>query len=74
MTARIDLVRRLGLPVGPDPAFDELATRMAVSAGFLYGMVNLFLFIRKSLGGAPAESPLRAELADWTRRAREAGM
>ncbi|MFC3352106.1 GAF domain-containing protein [Streptomyces echinoruber] len=43
LTARIDLVRRLGLPVGPDPAFDELATRMAVSAGFLYGMVNLFL-------------------------------
>ncbi|WP_327256956.1 GntR family transcriptional regulator [Streptomyces sp. NBC_01244] len=31
-------------------------------------------FIRKSLGGAPAESPLRAELADWARRAREAGM
>lgn len=31
-------------------------------------------FIRKSLGGSPADSPLRDELADWARRARLAGM
>ncbi|MFD3807534.1 GntR family transcriptional regulator [Streptomyces sp. NPDC058619] len=31
-------------------------------------------FIRRSLGGSPADSPLRDELADWARRARSAGM
>ncbi|MFJ6478838.1 MULTISPECIES: GntR family transcriptional regulator [unclassified Streptomyces] len=31
-------------------------------------------FIRKSLGSAPAESPLHAELTDWARRARDAGL
>ncbi|MEU2394947.1 GntR family transcriptional regulator [Streptomyces sp. NPDC007369] len=31
-------------------------------------------FIRASLGNDPAASPLRAELADWARRARESGM
>ncbi|MCX5300618.1 GntR family transcriptional regulator [Streptomyces sp. NPDC002812] len=42
--------------------------------GLVEAKRGLGTFIRKSLGGAPAESPLRAELADWTRRAREAGM
>ncbi|WP_030711331.1 GntR family transcriptional regulator [Streptomyces sp. NRRL F-2580] len=31
-------------------------------------------FVRRSLGGAPADSPLRVELADWTRRAHAAGL
>ncbi|MCM1972186.1 MULTISPECIES: GntR family transcriptional regulator [unclassified Streptomyces] len=42
--------------------------------GLVEAKRGLGTFIRKSLGGAPAESPLRAELTDWTRRAREAGM
>lgn len=42
--------------------------------GLVEAKRGLGTFIRKSLGGAPAESPLRAELADWARRAREAGM
>ncbi|WP_374778282.1 GntR family transcriptional regulator [Streptomyces sp. NBC_01310] len=31
-------------------------------------------FVRRSLGGSPADSPLRGELADWTRRASAAGL
>ncbi|MFJ3875996.1 GntR family transcriptional regulator [Streptomyces sp. NPDC090077] len=31
-------------------------------------------FIRKSLGGAPADSPFHEELDGWARRARAAGM
>ncbi len=31
-------------------------------------------FVRRSLGGAPADSPLRGELADWARRASAAGL
>ncbi|MFF1415101.1 GntR family transcriptional regulator [Streptomyces sp. NPDC058289] len=42
--------------------------------GLVEAKRGLGTFIRKSLGGAPAESPLRAELADWARRARQAGM
>ncbi|MFD6981992.1 GntR family transcriptional regulator, partial [Streptomyces sp. NPDC059956] len=42
--------------------------------GLVEAKRGLGTFIRKSLGGAPAESPLHAELADWARRAREAGM
>lgn len=42
--------------------------------GLVEAKRGLGTFIRKSLGGAPAESPLRAELGDWARRAREAGM
>lgn len=42
--------------------------------GLVEAKRGLGTFIRKSLGGAPAESPLRAELADWARRAREDGM
>ncbi|MFE9560333.1 GntR family transcriptional regulator [Streptomyces sp. NPDC006487] len=42
--------------------------------GLVEAKRGLGTFIRKSLGGAPAESPLRAELADWARRARDAGM
>ncbi|MFZ3494984.1 GntR family transcriptional regulator [Streptomyces sp. 5.8] len=42
--------------------------------GLVEAKRGLGTFIRKSLGGAPAESPLRTELADWARRAREAGM
>ncbi|MFI6209121.1 GAF domain-containing protein [Streptomyces sp. NPDC051041] len=43
LPARSGLIRRLGLPTNPDPVFDGIATRMAADAGFLYGMVNLFL-------------------------------
>lgn len=42
--------------------------------GLVEAKRGLGTFIRKSLGGAPAESPLHAELADWARRAREDGM
>ncbi|MFF3678727.1 GntR family transcriptional regulator [Streptomyces sp. NPDC002120] len=31
-------------------------------------------FVRRSLGSAPADSPLRVELADWARRAHAAGL
>lgn len=31
-------------------------------------------FVRATLGAAPAESPLRGELADWARRARADGL
>ncbi|MGZ9928887.1 GntR family transcriptional regulator [Streptomyces sp. NC-S4] len=42
--------------------------------GLVEAKRGLGTFIRKSLGSAPAESPLRAELTDWARRAREAGL
>ncbi len=42
--------------------------------GLVEAKRGLGTFIRKSLGGGPAQSPLRAELADWARRALEAGM
>ncbi|MGW1773847.1 GntR family transcriptional regulator [Streptomyces sp. NPDC002104] len=42
--------------------------------GLVEAKRGLGTFIRTSLGGAPADSPLRAELSDWAGRAREAGM
>jgi hypothetical protein len=43
LAARRELIDRLGIPTGPDPVFDTIATQMATAAGFTYGMVNLFL-------------------------------
>ncbi|MBT2482405.1 GntR family transcriptional regulator [Streptomyces sp. ISL-94] len=42
--------------------------------GLVEAKRGLGTFIRKSLGSAPADSPLRDELADWAGRARDAGM
>ncbi|MFD5142217.1 GntR family transcriptional regulator [Streptomyces sp. NPDC058401] len=42
--------------------------------GLVEAKRGLGTFIRRSLGGAPAQSPLLAELTDWARRARGAGM
>ncbi|GGS31423.1 GntR family transcriptional regulator [Streptomyces nojiriensis] len=42
--------------------------------GLVEAKRGLGTFIRKSLGSAPAESPLHAELADWARRAQDAGL
>ncbi|MFJ9338803.1 GntR family transcriptional regulator [Streptomyces sp. NPDC101733] len=42
--------------------------------GLVEAKRGLGTFIRKSLGSAPADSPLREELDDWARRARGAGM
>ncbi|MFR9675435.1 GntR family transcriptional regulator [Streptomyces sp. TR02-1] len=42
--------------------------------GLVEARRGLGTFVRKSLGGAPADSPYAAELADWTRRARGAGL
>ena len=42
--------------------------------GLVEAKRGLGTFVRKSLGGAPADSPLRDELDDWARRARGAGM
>lgn len=42
--------------------------------GLVEGRRGMGTFVRRSLGGAPADSPLRAELADWARRASDAGM
>ncbi|MER5949749.1 GntR family transcriptional regulator [Streptomyces sp. NPDC001904] len=42
--------------------------------GLVEARRGLGTFVRKSLGSGPADSPLRSELEDWTRRAREAGM
>jgi GAF domain-containing protein len=41
--ARLELIRRLGLPTDAHELYDQVATTMATAAGFLYGMVNLFL-------------------------------
>ncbi|MFE6848011.1 GntR family transcriptional regulator [Streptomyces sp. NPDC057686] len=40
--------------------------------GLVEAKRGLGTFIRKSLGSAPADSPLSDELADWARRARDA--
>lgn len=37
------LLHRLGVPTTADEDFDDLARDMATQAGFLYGVVNLFL-------------------------------
>ncbi|MFG2341880.1 GntR family transcriptional regulator [Streptomyces yangpuensis] len=42
--------------------------------GLVEGRRGMGTFVRRSLGGAPADSPLRGELADWARRASAAGM
>ncbi|MFJ3922029.1 GntR family transcriptional regulator [Streptomyces sp. NPDC090022] len=42
--------------------------------GLVEARRGLGTFVRRSLGSAPADSPLRAELADWARRARTAGL
>ncbi|GLW49834.1 GntR family transcriptional regulator [Streptomyces sp. NBRC 14336] len=42
--------------------------------GLVEARRGLGTFVRKSLGAAPADSPLHAELTDWAARAREAGL
>ncbi|MEV7558520.1 GntR family transcriptional regulator [Streptomyces sp. NPDC089795] len=42
--------------------------------GLVEAKRGLGTFIRRSLGSAPADSPLHDELADWARRARDAGL
>lgn len=42
--------------------------------GLVEGRRGLGTFVRKSLGGGAAGSPFAAELADWARRARRAGL
>ena len=42
--------------------------------GLVEARRGLGTFVRKSLGAAPADSPLGAELADWAGRARAAGL
>ncbi|MER7200874.1 GntR family transcriptional regulator [Streptomyces sp. CB01635] len=43
--------------------------------GLVEARRGLGTFVRRTLGAAsPADSPLRAELADWARRARAAGL
>jgi GntR family transcriptional regulator len=42
--------------------------------GLVEARRGLGTFVRRSLGSAPADSPLRVELERWTRRAREAGL
>ncbi|WP_327374994.1 GntR family transcriptional regulator [Streptomyces sp. NBC_01216] len=42
--------------------------------GLVEARRGLGTFVRATLGATPAESPLRGELADWTRRARASGL
>ncbi|MFF4574191.1 GntR family transcriptional regulator [Streptomyces sp. NPDC001410] len=42
--------------------------------GLVEARRGLGTFVRRSLGGAPADSPLRAELEEWAARAVEAGL
>ncbi|WP_445269277.1 GntR family transcriptional regulator [Streptomyces sp. DSM 41634] len=42
--------------------------------GLVEGRRGMGTFVRRSLGSAPADSPLREELADWARRAHAAGL
>ncbi|MFI9599177.1 GntR family transcriptional regulator [Streptomyces sp. NPDC004069] len=42
--------------------------------GLVEARRGLGTFVRKALGAAPADSPLRAELEEWARRAHEAGL
>ncbi|MFI7383562.1 GntR family transcriptional regulator [Streptomyces sp. NPDC049813] len=50
------------------------AYRELERAGLVEARRGLGTFVRRSLGSAPADSPLRAELDDWTGRAKEAGL
>lgn len=42
--------------------------------GLVEARRGLGTFVRRSLGAAPADSPLRAELEEWASRARDAGL
>ncbi|WP_246568248.1 GntR family transcriptional regulator [Streptomyces flaveus] len=42
--------------------------------GLVEARRGLGTFVRRSLGAAPAGSPLKAELSDWTARARAEGL
>ncbi|WP_181796707.1 GntR family transcriptional regulator [Streptomyces sp. WELS2] len=42
--------------------------------GLVEARRGLGTFVRRTLGTAPADSPLRAELEEWARRARDAGL
>ncbi|MEV5973671.1 GntR family transcriptional regulator [Streptomyces sp. NPDC051921] len=42
--------------------------------GLVEARRGLGTFVRATLGTGPADSPLRAELADWARRARAEGL
>ncbi|MGA5810573.1 GntR family transcriptional regulator [Streptomyces cellulosae] len=42
--------------------------------GLVEARRGLGTFVRRSLGAAPADSPLCAELEDWAARARESGL
>ncbi|GGQ26459.1 MULTISPECIES: GntR family transcriptional regulator [Streptomyces] len=42
--------------------------------GLVEARRGLGTFVRRALGAAPADSPLRAELEDWAARARESGL
>ncbi|MFE3627119.1 GntR family transcriptional regulator [Streptomyces goshikiensis] len=42
--------------------------------GLVEARRGLGTFVRRSLGAAPADSPLRGELAEWAARARAAGL
>ncbi|MFD8253249.1 GntR family transcriptional regulator [Streptomyces werraensis] len=42
--------------------------------GLVEARRGLGTFVCRSLGAAPADSPLRAELEDWAARARESGL
>ncbi|MFD7434724.1 GntR family transcriptional regulator [Streptomyces sp. NPDC059861] len=42
--------------------------------GLVEARRGLGTFVRRSLGAAPADSPLRAELVAWAERARTAGL
>ncbi|MEU6122663.1 GntR family transcriptional regulator [Streptomyces sp. NPDC047123] len=42
--------------------------------GLVEARRGLGTFVRRTLGSAAAESPLRGELADWTARARRTGL
>ena len=50
------------------------AYRELEHAGLVEGRRGLGTFVRRTLGAAPADSPLRAELTDWTGRARASGL
>ncbi|WP_338703674.1 GntR family transcriptional regulator [Streptomyces sp. Q6] len=50
------------------------AYRELERAGLVEARRGLGTFVRRTLGSAPADSPLRGELDDWARRAREAGL
>jgi GntR family transcriptional regulator len=42
--------------------------------GLVEARRGLGTFVRRTLGTAPADSPLRSELEEWARRARAAGL